>query len=110
MWIKLAQFYSDLNREHDALQTLHQASELIADNADIYYDMGLVQVRLRGFSKAVTSLAKAAVKAPENAHYSYGYILKDLEHLIAVGELADNSVNFFVRVWVESSDLLECFL
>ncbi len=31
-------------------------------------------------------------------------ILKDPEHLIAVGELADNSVNFFVRVWVESGD------
>lgn len=31
-------------------------------------------------------------------------ILKDPEHLIAVGELADNSVNFFVRVWVKSED------
>ncbi len=31
-------------------------------------------------------------------------ILKDPDHLIAVGELADNSVNFFVRVWVESGD------
>lgn len=31
-------------------------------------------------------------------------ILKDPEHLVAVGELADNSVNFFVRVWVESGD------
>ncbi|MCU7799456.1 MAG: hypothetical protein KZQ70_04735 [gamma proteobacterium symbiont of Lucinoma myriamae] len=72
-WIKQAQFYSDLNREHDALQTLHQALEVIADNADIYHEMGLVQVRLRSFSKAVTSLAKAAVKAPDNSHYSYVY-------------------------------------
>jgi small conductance mechanosensitive channel len=31
-------------------------------------------------------------------------ILKDPEHLVAVGELAENSVNFFVRVWVESGD------
>lgn len=75
VWIKLAQFYSDLNREHDALQTFHQALERIADNADIYYEMGLVQVRLRRFSKAVTSLAKAAVKAPENAHYSFVYAI-----------------------------------
>lgn len=36
-------------------------------------------------------------------------ILKDPEHLIAVGELADNSVNFFVRVWVESSDYWSVF-
>lgn len=36
-------------------------------------------------------------------------ILKDPEHLIAVGELADNSVNFFVRVWVESSDYWNVF-
>ncbi len=31
-------------------------------------------------------------------------ILKTPEHLIAVGELADNSVNFYVRVWVNSAD------
>ena len=31
-------------------------------------------------------------------------ILKDPEPLIVVGELADNSVNFFVRVWVNSAD------
>lgn len=36
-------------------------------------------------------------------------ILNDPEHLIAVGELADNSVNFFVRVWVESSDYWSVF-
>jgi small conductance mechanosensitive channel len=31
-------------------------------------------------------------------------ILKDPEHLVAVSELADNSVNFVVRVWVKSAD------
>ena len=31
-------------------------------------------------------------------------ILKDPEPLIVVGELADSSVNFFVRVWVNSAD------
>ena len=31
-------------------------------------------------------------------------ILADPEHQIAVAELADNSVNFAVRVWVESAD------
>jgi len=31
-------------------------------------------------------------------------ILKDPAHQIVVGELADNSVNFFVRVWVKSED------
>ncbi|BAO44620.1 small conductance mechanosensitive channel [Thiolapillus brandeum] len=31
-------------------------------------------------------------------------VLKDPEPLIVVGELADSSVNFFVRVWVESAD------
>ncbi len=33
-----------------------------------------------------------------------GRILKDPEPLIVVGELADSSVNFFVRVWVNSAD------
>jgi small conductance mechanosensitive channel len=31
-------------------------------------------------------------------------VLSDPEHLIAVAELADNSVNFTVRLWVKSSD------
>ena len=31
-------------------------------------------------------------------------ILRDPEPLIVVGELADSSVNFFVRVWVQSGD------
>jgi len=31
-------------------------------------------------------------------------ILSDPEHQIAVAELADNSVNFIMRVWVESAD------
>lgn len=31
-------------------------------------------------------------------------ILSDPEHQVAVAELADNSVNFVVRVWVESAD------
>jgi len=31
-------------------------------------------------------------------------VLKDPEHLVAVGELADNSVNFVVRLWVNSGD------
>jgi small conductance mechanosensitive channel len=36
-------------------------------------------------------------------------ILKTPEHQIVVGELADNSVNFFVRVWVKSDDYWDVF-
>ncbi len=36
-------------------------------------------------------------------------ILKAPEHLIVVGELADNSVNFYVRVWVNSSDYWDVY-
>jgi small conductance mechanosensitive channel len=36
-------------------------------------------------------------------------ILKDPEHQIVVGELADNSVNFFFRVWVKSDDYWDVF-
>ena len=36
-------------------------------------------------------------------------ILKDPAHKIVVGELADNSVNFFVRVWVESADYWDVY-
>ncbi|MCU7950358.1 MAG: tetratricopeptide repeat protein [gamma proteobacterium symbiont of Bathyaustriella thionipta] len=73
VWINLAKLYSESNREHDALQTFYQALEIIPDNADIHHEAGLVQARLKLFSKAVISLAKAAVKEPENDHYSYVY-------------------------------------
>jgi len=36
-------------------------------------------------------------------------ILSDPAHLIAVAELADNSVNFIVRVWVRSADYWDVF-
>lgn len=74
-WIKLAQFYSALNRDKDALQILHNSLEKITDDADIYYETGLIQVRLRFFSEAIISLAKAALLAPENPHYSYVYAI-----------------------------------
>ena len=35
---------------------------------------------------------------------SDGRVLKEPEPQIVVGELADSSVNFFIRVWVESAD------
>ncbi|MCK5665903.1 MAG: hypothetical protein KAI17_20585 [Thiotrichaceae bacterium] len=72
-WIKFSQFYSAMDRDHDALQILQQGLLKIPDNADIYHETGLVQVRLRLVPQAVISLAKAAVKAPENVHYSYVY-------------------------------------
>jgi len=36
-------------------------------------------------------------------------ILRDPEPLIVVGELADSSINFFVRVWVNSADYWNVF-
>jgi len=72
-WIKFSQFYSAMDRDHDALQILQQGLLKIPDNVDIYHETGLVQVRLRLVPEAVISLAKAAVKAPENVHYSYVY-------------------------------------
>ncbi len=36
-------------------------------------------------------------------------ILKDPGHQIVVGELADNSVNFFVRAWVNSADYWDVY-
>ena len=75
VWIKFAQFYSAMDRDYDALQTLQYGLLKIPDNADVFHETGLVQVRLRLVSEAVVSLAKAAVKAPENVHYSYVYAI-----------------------------------
>ena len=72
-WINLAQFYSVLNREKDALQTLQMGLEKIPDSADIHHAVGLAQVRFKLLSEAVVSLEKAALLAPENAYYYYVY-------------------------------------
>ncbi|WP_198263792.1 tetratricopeptide repeat protein [sulfur-oxidizing endosymbiont of Gigantopelta aegis] len=71
--IKLGYFYTELDRDADALQSLQYGLEAIPNNADIIHEMGLIQVRLRLLSKAIVSLAKAAILAPENPHYSYVY-------------------------------------
>jgi tetratricopeptide (TPR) repeat protein len=71
--LKLGYFYTELNRDEDALQSLQYGLEEIPDNADIIYEIGLIQVRLRLLSEAIVSLAKAAILAPENPHYSYVY-------------------------------------
>ena len=36
-------------------------------------------------------------------------VLKDPEHMIVVGELADNSVNFYFRVWVKTTDYWDVY-
>ncbi len=72
-WLKLAQFYTDLNREKDALQILHNALDKLPEDADLWFQAGLTQVRQRLFGEALTSLAKAALLAPEKPHYSYVY-------------------------------------
>lgn len=74
-WIKLALFYSNLNRDKDALQVLQNGLQTIPDDADIFHEMGLIQVRLRLLSEAIFSLARAALLAPENPHYSYVYAI-----------------------------------
>lgn len=72
-WLRLAQFYMDLNREKDALQILHNAVKSLPEAAPVFFQKGLIEVRLRLFSEAIISLAKAALLVPENPHYSYVY-------------------------------------
>ncbi len=72
-WLALALFYSDLNRDADALQILQSSLGHIQDNANIHFETGLLQVRLRLLPQAIASLAKAAILAPEEPHYSYVY-------------------------------------
>jgi|GEM_PF-6557180 len=74
-WMALANFYSTINRDKDALQICYQAQEKRPENAELLFQTGLLQVRLRLFSLALRSLAKAAVKAPYNSHYNYVYAI-----------------------------------
>lgn len=75
VWTKMAQFYSELDRENDAIQLLQQGIEKIekANSAALYHDMGLAQVRLNKLDKSLESLATAAQLEPDNPHYSYVY-------------------------------------
>lgn len=74
-WVNLGNFYSELNRDKDALQALEQGLKQTPEpeNADLYYALGLTQVRLKKITEASKSLAKAAQLSPDNAYYSYVY-------------------------------------
>ncbi len=72
-WLKLALFYSTLNRKKDALQIFEIALENLPEQAEIHFEMGLIQVRQRLLSDAILSLSKAALLAPQEPHYSYVY-------------------------------------
>ncbi|MDX2506313.1 MAG: ammonia-forming cytochrome c nitrite reductase subunit c552 [Gammaproteobacteria bacterium] len=74
-WINLAQFYSDLQRDKDALQTLQQGLQQVSKSAELHHATGLAQVRLKLLSEAIVSLQKAAQLAPENSRYSYVYAI-----------------------------------
>ena len=76
-WIKLAHFYSKIERDTDAIQILTLASDRIAgqNRAEIYYARGLAQVRINELARALESLAMAVEIAPDNAQYSYVYAI-----------------------------------
>lgn len=70
-----------------------QATRRVDITVGVSYDSDLKQVR---------RILEEIVAADER-------ILKDPEPQIVVGELADSSVNFFVRVWVKSADYWNVF-
>jgi predicted CXXCH cytochrome family protein len=90
--LAMAEFYTTLDRDADAIQTLKQALDVIPEmkSADIYYQLGLAQVRQQDFSNAIVSLASASALSTDMADYGYVYAMalnSDMKHEQAYAEL-----------------------
>ncbi|SDX60778.1 multiheme c-type cytochrome [Marinobacter mobilis] len=72
-YVNLADFYRRQNREQDGAQILRQGLAHLPDSADLNHSLGLLLVRQQRLTEAVTSLARAAELAPDNARYQYVY-------------------------------------
>ncbi len=80
-------------------------SKLINDNIINYSEKEIRRIDLV-FGISYTDDVDKAKNIIKNLIDSEPLILKDPEPIIVVGELADNSVNIFVRPWVKTPDLL----
>ncbi|MEE4377435.1 MAG: tetratricopeptide repeat protein [Candidatus Competibacteraceae bacterium] len=74
-YINLADLYRQTGRDADGEQVLRQGITATPQNPDLYFSLGLLQVRSEQLDGAIDSLSQAAELAPEQTHYLYVYAL-----------------------------------
>ena len=74
-YANLADLLRQMQRDPEAEQTLRAGLKRQPDAAALHFSLGLLQVRSKQMSAALASLRQAAALEPENAHYSYVYVV-----------------------------------
>jgi len=74
-YINLADLYRQTGRDADGEQVLRQGIKATPQNPDLYFALGLLQVRSEQLNGAIDSLSRAAELAPDQTHYRYVYAL-----------------------------------
>jgi len=74
-YVNLADLLRQMQRDPEAEQTLRAGLKRHPDAAALHFSLGLLQVRSKNLNAALVSLKQAARLAPEDAHYSYVYVV-----------------------------------
>lgn len=74
-YVNLADLQRQMQRDAEAEQTLRTGLKRHPDGAALHYSLGLLQVRAKNMGAALASLKRAASLEPENAQYSYVYVV-----------------------------------
>lgn len=74
-YVNLADLLRQMQRDPEAEQTLRAGLKRQSDAAALHFSLGLLQVRSKQMNAALASLRQAAILEPENAHYSYVYVV-----------------------------------
>ena len=90
-YANLADLYRALGRDADGEVVLREGLAVIPDDASLHHALGLLQIRRKDMAGALSSLARAAQLAPDNARYAYVHALAvqstgDLTQAIAILE------------------------
>jgi len=74
-YVNLADLLRQMQRDPEAEQTLRAGLKRHPDAAALHFSLGLLQVRSKNMSAAMASFKQATRLEPDNAHYSYVYVV-----------------------------------
>ena len=87
-WLGLARVQERQGLLADALATLSQARQRLADSADLAHAEGLLRVRQQQRDAALAALRRATQLAPDNARYAYVYAVARHDYGDAAGAIS----------------------
>lgn len=80
IWREQARAAVSAGEDEKGLALLLQARKLVAENPDVQFDLGMVELRMGLNSDAITSFQKAIELRPEDAKAVYGLARAFMEH------------------------------